>query len=280
MRCFPIALALLACSSTPSEPTGLLDSAADTRTLDMVLVASGSFTIGCTPAQEEFCDDEERPTRDITLSRAFWMTEHEVTQRDFIQLMGENPSENGDCLNCPVEQVSWDDAARFANALSQLEGLPTCYACREGGCETEEAWLDCRGYRLPTEAEWEYAARCGTDTIYAGGDDAFTLAWTRRNSLDSTQPVGELTPNACGLYDLSGNVWEWVADEYCPYPSDSIVDPFQSCGTDTIPIRGGSWHFSAGAARCGRRYTHHRGDSGFSIGFRIVREVPGPRETT
>ena len=214
MRCFPIALALLACSSTPSEPTGLFDSAADTRTLDMVLVASGSFTIGCTPAQEEFCDDEERPTRDITLSRAFWMTEHEVTQRDFIQLMGENPSENGDCLNCPVEQVSWDDAARFANALSQLEGLPTCYACREGGCEPEEAWLDCRGYRLPTEAEWEYAARCGTDTIYAGGDDAFTLAWTRRNSLDSTQPVRELTPNACGLYDLSGNVWEWVHDYF------------------------------------------------------------------
>ena len=269
MRCFPIALALLACSSTPSEPTGLLDSAADTRTLDMVLVASGSFTIGCTPAQEEFCDDEEKPTRDITLSRAFWMTEHEVTQRDFIQLMSENPSENGDCLNCPVEQVSWDDAARFANALSQLEGLPTCYACREGGCEPEEAWLDCRGYRLPTEAEWEYAARCGTDTIYAGGDDAFTLAWTRRNSLDSTQPVGELTPNACGLYDLSGNVWEWVHDYFGSYANLSATDPTGPEDTSARVVRGGAWNLEPSYARVSNRRDVLE-ESENNIGFRLV----------
>jgi hypothetical protein len=89
----------------------------------------------------------------------------------------------------------------------------------------------------------------------------------------SSVMVGSYPPNAFGLHDLVGNVWEWTEDEYCPYSSSSAVDPVQSCGSDTIPIRGGSWYFSAGAARCGRRYTHARGDSGFSLGFRVLREV-------
>lgn len=274
MRFAFFALAALGCGADPSDPPPPLDSAEDIRTLSMVLLPAGEFTLGCTPAQEEFCDEEENPTREITLSRGFWMTEHEVTQSAYIELIGENPSENNDCLNCPVEQVSWDDAARFANALSGVEALPACYTCREGGCEPVDSWLDCRGYRLPTEAEWEYAARCGTDTVFAGGDDAFTLAWTRRNSLDSSQPVGELTPNACGIYDLSGNVWEWVHDFFGSYSNLESTDPTGPEATAARVVRGGAWNLEPSYARVSNRRDVIE-ESENNIGFRLVQsDIP------
>jgi formylglycine-generating enzyme required for sulfatase activity len=171
-----------------------------------------------------------------------------------------------------VESVSWWDVAAFLDLMTEQNPGEV--------------------FRLPTEAEWENACRADGDGRYGDALDTLRVAAANfdpsipfeviagAEGPDSPMPVGSFEPNSWGFYDLVGNVWEWVADEYCPYPTGSVRNPVQSCGTDTIPIRGGSWHFSASAARCGRRYTHHRDDSGFSIGFRVVREVPGPRETT
>ncbi len=209
----------------------------------------------------------------VRITAPYYLSRYEVTQAEWEGALGASPSQFDVCgPRCPVESVSWWDVAAFLEAMMEQNRGET--------------------FRLPTEAEWENACRADGDGRY--GDDRDTLRSGDANfdptipfegidggeGLGSPSPVGSYQPNSWGFHDLVGNVWEWVADEYCPYPTDAVLDPVQSCGTDTIPIRGGSWHFSAGVARCGRRYTHHRDDSGFSIGFRVVREVPGPRETT
>jgi formylglycine-generating enzyme required for sulfatase activity len=165
-----------------------------------------------------------------------------------------------------VETVSWHDVEEFLERLQ---------AVNPG-----------ERFRLPTEAEWEYACRAGSTSRYGSGVDTLhpELAnYDARIPFDGVAaerlvgrplPVGSFPPNAWGLYDVAGNVWEWTGDEYCPYPRGSVVDPIARCGTDTVAIRGGSWLFSANAARCGRRYTHARKDSGYGLGFRVVRDVP------
>ena len=225
--------------------------------------------MGCTPAQEDFCDEEENPTREITLSRGFYMSRFETTQHQYTELMGSNPSENGDCGDCPVENVSWDDAARFALALSQEEGLAACYTCREGGCTPIDPLLECAGYRLPTEAEWEYATRCGQDFVYAGGNDSFELAWTRHNATESTHPVGELQPNDCGFYDLSGNVWEWVHDKFGSYANLEATDPTGPAEAEARVVRGGAWNLEPSYARVSNRRDVLE-ESENNIGFRLV----------
>lgn len=202
------------------------------------------------------------PPHRVRLTEPFWIGRTEVTQDQWRAVMGSNPAAFGDCGGtCPVESVSWTSVQAF---LRRLEGLSPG-----------------ERYRLPTEAEWEYVCRAGSELRYGGVD---TLDATRANidptipfeTPDSSPfvgrpvPVGTYAAIPLGLHDVHGNVWEWTEDEYCPYGGDA-TDPRGRCGSDTVVIRGGSWAFSRNAARCGRRYVHHRDDRGYSLGFRVVR---------
>ena len=228
----------------------------------MVLVAiePGSFVMG-SPASEAGRNADEQPHR-ITLSHRIYMGRYEVTQTEWQVVMGANPSHFSDCARCPVEQVNFYDVDDF---LTRLSARSTAMR-----------------YRLPTEAEWEYACRAGTTTAYGFGDhltiDAAGYNATPAEQVTPgvgayrTRPVGHFAANAWGLHDMHGNVWEWTNDFYGPYDTRADVDPRGSeIGTKRV-IRGGSWYFDAANARCALRYTHAPQDRGFSLGFRVVGE--------
>jgi formylglycine-generating enzyme required for sulfatase activity len=187
---------------------------------------------------------------------------HEVTQQEWQQVMGSNPSWFRDCgPDCPVERVSWHQVQAFIGRLNRLSS---------------------QRFRLPTEAEWEFACRAGTATPFSTGADLTTAQanYDGEGPYGGSSPgrfrrtttaVGSFPPNAYGLHDMHGNVWEWTQDWHCPYPAGSVIDPVGACATDFKVIRGGSWYFDANSARCALRYTHRPQDSGFSLGFRLVR---------
>jgi len=261
LRACVLALAIVACASPEQDQP--VETWRDPVTgMEFVLVPAGEFVMGL---RDDEVDVRPAPSHAVRVSRPFYLGRFEVTQAQWQKVMGDAPSQLTECgPNCPVESVSWNAVRDFLGRLSSLNAGER--------------------FRLPTEAEWEYACRAGGEGRY-GEVDTLHRALANYDSripfegladtvfLGSSVKVGSYPPNAFGLHDLVGNVWEWTEDEYCPYSSSSAVDPLQSCGADTIPIRGGSWYFSAGAARCGRRYTHARGDSGFSLGFRVLREV-------
>lgn len=252
-----------------------------------VWIPAGRFRMG-SPDGEAGRDGDEGPVHEVEITRGFWMKGTEVTQGEWEEVMGNNPSKFQACgKGCPVEQVSWWDAVAYCNALSRREGLEECYEMR--GCKGRPGGgdyfcegvgfrgLGCRGYRLPTEAEWEYAARAGSETaLYTGGmtlrgknhaPELDGIAWYGGNSGVSYEggwdcsgwpekqyastrcgphPVGQKRPNGWGLYDMLGNVWEWVWDWYGGYSSGRQVDPL---GPETGRLRvgrGGSWRVQTG----------------------------------
>ena len=181
----------------------------------------------------------------------------EVTQEQYQKVMGTNPSQFKGPQN-PVEKVSWADAVEFCGKLSAMPAEKTAGHV----------------YRLPTEAEWEYACRSGTTTAYGFGDDASRLGdygWFDGNSDSSTHPVGEKKPNAWGLYDMHGNVWEWCQDWYGDYPSGSTTDPTGPSSGSFRVDRGGSWCSSAGYCRSAYRYRNAPESRGNFLGFRVLR---------
>jgi formylglycine-generating enzyme required for sulfatase activity len=238
---------------------------------EMVAVPGGTYELGCTAGQSGCFGDDKRHT--VKLSRGYYMGRTEVTQGLYQAVMGSNPSWFTSCgATCPVERVSWVDAAKFANTLSAKEGLQPCYGI-SGDSVTWSTGLACTGYRLPTEAEWEVAARGGRDTLCSGGTEIGTVAWHEGNSNSTTHPVAQKTPNGYGLSDMSGNVWEWVWDWYGTYPEQS-TDPFGASSGSVRVRRGGSWGIVPLATRVSLRSgigpsVRHDGQ-----GFRLARTIP------
>lgn len=236
----------------------------------MLPLASGVFEMGCTPGQGDGCSAFAVHT--VTLTRGFWLGRTEVTQAQYVEVIGANPSLHPGCDDCPVEHVSWHETAAYANALSGAEGLENCFDCAYGSCVSVADPYACGGYRLPTEAEWEFAARCGGDTFYAGSDDFEQVGWFWENAEGIPQGVATLAPNACHLFDLSGNAVEWVADtEVWPYPDLDAVDPYVPAWDEFHAFRGGGFQGQAYALYVARRgATNGAGNAG----FRLARTIP------
>lgn len=190
-------------------------------------IPAGCFLMGS--PENDPCRRENETRHQVVLTRSFEISATETTQTAFENLMGYNPSKFKPCPTCPVEQVTWHESAAYCNALSDKHGLKQCYACTgtgvDGRCQPDPSLASiysCSGYRLPTEAEWEYAARGGTSTALYSGDltdckrspEADQIAWYAYNSGNRTRPVGTRQPNRWGLYDTSGNVSELVHDGY------------------------------------------------------------------
>ena len=240
-----------------------------------VLVEGGTFRMG-SPSGEDGRNDDEGPQHSVTVG-SFYMKATEVTQKEWREVMGTNPSYfKGDAR--PVEDVSWYDAVEYCNALSKKEGRTPVY--RINGESVTANW-SADGYRLPTEAEWEYAARGGTTTAFHYGNSLNS----RQANFDGnypyggaskgvyrgqTMPVGSFSPNANGLYDMHGNVWEWCWDWYGDYSRGSQRDPSGPSGGSFRVSRGGSWYGNARYLRSARRYFDSPGGSSYYLGFRPV----------
>ena len=223
---------------------------------NMVLVPAGSFTIGCTNEQSN-CDTNEMPTHQVTLSN-YKICRFEVTQQLWQDVMGSNPSyfnggSNGTNLQRPVERVSWNDCQKFIDSLNKKTG---------------------KTYRLPTEAEWEYAARGGANStysyIYSGGNTLNDVAWNSNNSSNQTHTIGTKQANALGLYDMTGNVWEWCNDWYGNYSNSAVTNPQGAVSGSYRVIRGGSWYNSGINSRVSNRNYYSPSVSFIDFGIRLV----------
>lgn len=217
---------------------------------DMVKVEGGTFTMGATSEQSGDAYSDEKPTHSVTLSD-YYIGKYEVTQAQWQAVMGSNPSYfKGD--NLPVEQVSWDDCQEFIRKLNQLTEL---------------------NFRLPTEAEWEYAARGGKMSRgykYAGSNTIGEVAWYDSNSGSKTHPVGTKQANELGLYDMSGNVREWCQDRYGAYSSSSQTTPTGPSSGSNRVFRGGSWIHDAWFCRVSYRHFITPGYRYLNLGLRLA----------
>ena len=238
-------------SYPPPEPSTASRTWRNTLGIEFVLIQAGEFLMGSNSGH-----DDAKPPHQVRISKPFYLGQYEVTQGQWQAVMGQNPSFFKGEATLPVENVSWEDVQEFLRRLNAREGGPK--------------------YRLPTEAEWEYAARAGTSMAYSFDDIERQLgeyAWSSEDAGGKTHPVGQKKPNAWGLYDMRGNVWEWVQDWYGPYKAGAAVGPAgPSSGSDRVK-RGGSWHhcycYCSGVERHFDPPGYRIGD----LGFRLLREV-------
>jgi formylglycine-generating enzyme required for sulfatase activity len=225
--------------------------------MEFLRIKAGSFMMGNDPSRSEATESDEEPRHEVTLTQDFFIGAREVTQAQWEKLMGDNPSENQGA-DFPVENVAFEEVIEFLDVLNKNENT--------------------RRYRLPTEAEWEYAARAGTDTVWHFGDDPDLLTeydWVSDNA-DETHETGTLKPNPWGLYDVHGNVKEIVSDYYNGgyYRKSPKTDPrgpslLTSRGGSRV-VRGGAWYNSPSRTRSSYRYFLKRGERDHNIGFRAA----------
>ena len=236
----------------------------DTGTgIEMVLIPSGTFTMGCSASNGYGCNGDESPTHQVTLTQAFYMSRTEVTQAQWAAKMGSNPSyfknassvvPSSEVPNRPVEKVSWNDIQPFCTAT---------------------------GTRLPTEAEWEYAYRAGTTTAFHGmpgylngtNDDnqVGTISWIASNIGNQTLPVGGKAANGFGLFDMAGNAWEWCQDWYGTYASGEQTNPAGPESGSYRVMRGGSWLDNSNFCRASDRNGNTPDSRYGNVGFRVAR---------
>jgi formylglycine-generating enzyme required for sulfatase activity len=229
--------------STPADDDDDISPVA----LEWVSIPAGSFKMGCSPNDTQ-CDASENPPHEVSIS-AFELTKSHITQQQYTDAVGMNPSQLIACPDCPVDSVDWGEASAFCAA---------------------------QGGRLPTEAEWEYAARAGTTTIYYCGDDVSCLssiAWYKEDSGSSYQPVCQKTPNAFGLCDMLGNAWQWISDWYDAnyYASSPSQDPTGPASGTLYVLRGGCWNFEPWFLRSSNRYYGSPPLEDINVGFRCAR---------
>lgn len=242
------------------------ENAVSGLSFDMVYVQGGTFSMGATAEQGDDAYDSEKPVHQVTLSD-YYIGKYEVTQGVWEKVMGTTLEEQqekaseywgesvelyGVGADYPMYYVSWEEAREFVKKLSALTG---------------------KNYVLPTEAQWEYAARGGVKSKgykYSGSNTLDDVAWYWDNSGELTHPVGTKSPNELGLYDMSGNVWEWCSDKYGSYGNESQVDPVGSATGSLRVLRGGSWDYGARCCRVSFRYFNSPGNRFNYLGFRVA----------
>ncbi len=263
--------------------------------IEMVYVEGGTFLMGCDDSRDNLnggCAYGEKPAHKVSL-RSFYLGKYEITQGEWIAVMGSNPSSFSGCGNiCPVERVSWYDVLVFCNKLSLQNNRTPVYKINRntdpqlwGPVPTQSpntTWdgvqmdLAVNGYRLPTEAEWEYTARGGQSSLdypYPGSNNADEVGWNGENpnTIGKTHPQGQLKPNELGIYDMSGNVWEWCWDwfEYNFYQPEQC-NPTNKQGGDVRVLRGGGWGDPWGGCRSAVRDDRTPNDRYRFLGLRLA----------
>lgn len=242
-------------SIAQSQVAGFVSQFASVTSIKLVLIPAGTFTMGSPDSEADHGADESPQTR-VTLTKDFCLGAMDVTQGQYESVMSTNPSDFKSAgQDAPVEQISWDDAMAFCQKLTERERvagrLPTGYV-----------------FTLPTEAQWEYACRAGTTGGYAG--DPAATSWYDRNSGGTTHPVGTKQPNAWGLYDMTGNVYQWCADWYANrYTGGAVTDPTGPVNGSVRVLRGGGWYYDKTYCRSAYR-DYDPGYRANFIGFRVA----------
>jgi formylglycine-generating enzyme required for sulfatase activity len=247
-------------TQVPAQPPKVITN---TIGMKLVLIPAGEILMGA-PDSDKDADDDEKPQHRVRITQPFYLGVTPVTQGQYRAVTGSNPSHFKGSDELPVESVSWEDAQAFCDKLNALEKRDL------GGAS----------YRLPTEAEWEYACRAGTTTRFTFGDADAGLgeyAWFSGNSGGTTHPVGQKRPNAWGLYDMHGNVWEWCWDGYEKnyYANSPDADPVGPSEAAARVIRGGSWLNGPRLGRAARRNWIAPGHRSSNVGFRVARVRSG-----
>lgn len=258
-----------------------------------VSVDRGTFMMGSPKSTP--CRHNNQDRHPVTLTRSFEIQTTEVTQEQFQLVLGHNPAHFSSCgSTCPVELVTWHDAAAYCNALSARRGYEACYQCNGSGVQwtcSEAAGATiyaCKGYRLPTDAEWELAYRAGTTTVFYSGvvaagacsgctstdPNADKIGWYCANSGGTTHRVGQKLANAWGLHDMAGNVWEWCHDGYQgSLGSAAVTDPLGSPSSGLRLARGGAWINTVNALYASQRFSLADGYKNNGVGLRCVRTL-------
>jgi formylglycine-generating enzyme required for sulfatase activity len=253
-------------TSQDISPDNGIETITNSIGMKLVLIPKGTFVMGSPESEEGRQKDETQ--HEVTISKDYYLGVTEVTQGQYQKVMGKNPSyfkkriiRESDSSMYPVEAVSWEDAVEFCKKLSELP-------------EEKKAG---RVYRLPTEAEWEYACRSGSKSAYSFGESSKSLgdyAWFGKNSNGQTHPVGEKKANDWGLYDMQGNVFEWCSDWYGEYPKGAVSDPSGPKRGSFCVFRGGGWYDGAAGCRSALRSGSAPSDRGDGLGFRVALSLP------